>query len=173
MSALRYKDFQGAVEFEDDRLVIRILHIDDFITTEVDSAKEAQGAFAELVEDYLATCAELGKEPCKPFKGSFNVRVAPELHRQAAMAAAELKESMNAWIAKAMEAHVERQRAKKALSDPSVAFRFFDAPVSTEYSYLGAARWRASLRVVEDMETGDVKLPPALLAATRKSRSFQ
>ena len=113
MSALRYKDFQGSVDFEDDRLIIRILHIDDLITTEIDSASKAQAAFAELVEDYLATCEELGKLPCRPFKGSFNVRVTPELHRQVAMAAAEFGESMNAWISKALEARIERQKAKK------------------------------------------------------------
>jgi predicted HicB family RNase H-like nuclease len=112
MSALRYKDFQGSVDFEDDRLIIRILHIDDLVTTEIDSASTARAAFAELVEDYLATCAELGKQPCKPFKGSFNVRVTPELHRQVAMAAADVGESMNAWISNALEARIERQKAK-------------------------------------------------------------
>jgi predicted HicB family RNase H-like nuclease len=112
MSALRYKDFQGSVDFEDDRLIIRILHIDDLVTTEIDSASTAQAAFAELVEDYLGTCVELGKQPCKPFKGSFNVRVIPELHRQVAMAAAEVGESMNAWISNALEPRIERQRAK-------------------------------------------------------------
>jgi predicted HicB family RNase H-like nuclease len=124
MSVLRYKDYQGSVDFEDDRLIIRILHIDDFITTEIDSASKAQAAFAELVDDYLGTCAELGKEPCKPFKGSFNIRVTPELHRQVAMAAAEVDESMNAWIAKALEARVEHQKAMKAAADgdtPSLA----------------------------------------------------
>lgn len=34
-------------------------------------------------EDYLATCAELGKEPDETHKGSFNLRIPPELHRQA------------------------------------------------------------------------------------------
>jgi predicted HicB family RNase H-like nuclease len=69
-STIHYKDFQGSVEFEDDRLIIRILHIEDLITTEMDSAAQARTAFAELVEDYLATCAELGKEPCRPKRGA-------------------------------------------------------------------------------------------------------
>ena len=45
MTVLRHKDYQGAVTFEDGHLVIQILHIDDFITTECDSASSAQGAF--------------------------------------------------------------------------------------------------------------------------------
>jgi predicted HicB family RNase H-like nuclease len=123
MSAVRHKDFQGSVEFEDGRLVIRILHIDDLITTEVDSAAKAQAAFEELVDDYLVTCKELGKEPSKPFKGSFNVRVPPELHRQVAMAAADAGESMNAWIEQALKARVERQKAKKTTFDRNLVVR--------------------------------------------------
>jgi predicted HicB family RNase H-like nuclease len=68
MSVLRYKDYQGSVDFEDGRQTIRILHIDDFITAGIDSVSKAQAAFAELVDDYLATCPELGKEPGRPFR---------------------------------------------------------------------------------------------------------
>jgi predicted HicB family RNase H-like nuclease len=175
MSALRYKDFQGSVEFEDGRLVIRILHIDDFVTTEVDRASEAQNAFAELVEDYLVTCAELGKDPCKPFKGSFNVRVAPELHRQATMSAAELNETLNAWISKAMEERLERQKTKKVLFDPTFLCRFLDdGPVSRAYSYSGAASLRhTSWRIMEDADTGNIKFPSAFREAARKVRIVQ
>jgi predicted HicB family RNase H-like nuclease len=169
MSALRYKDFQGSAEYEDGRLIIRILHIEDFVTTEIDSASAAQTAFGELVEDYLATCAELGKEPCRPFKGSFNVRVTQELHRQAAMAAAELNESLNAWISKAMEARIERQKAKKALFDPSFLDRLFDdGPVRAEYSYSGAAHGRTSGRMIERAYLG-----VAFRAASDKLRNVQ
>jgi predicted HicB family RNase H-like nuclease len=115
MSTLRYKDYQGSVEFEDGHLVVKVLHIDDLVTTTIDSAAKAQAAFQELVDDYVSTCKEVGKEACKPFKGSFNVRVNPELHRQVAMAAAEAGESMNAWIAKALEGWLDRQRSKMVL----------------------------------------------------------
>jgi predicted HicB family RNase H-like nuclease len=118
VSTLKYKDYQGSVAFEDGQLVIQILHIDDFVTTECDSASEAQQAFEALVDDYLETCKALEKEPSKPFKGSFNVRVSPNLHRMIAMAAIDSNETMNAWIAKALEEKVDRQRAAKRISDP-------------------------------------------------------
>ena len=102
MTTLRYKDYQGSVAYEDGTLVIQILHIDDFISTECHSAAEAEKAFETLVDDYLATCAEVGKEPNRPFKGSFNVRVSPDLHRRAAMAAADDGVSLNAWVERAM-----------------------------------------------------------------------
>src|SRR5882672_8134143 len=103
MSTIRYRDYQGAVEFDRGKLLIRILHIDDLITTEVDSASDVEAAFAELVEDYLATCTELGKDPERPFKGLFNVRVPPELHKQAAFAAACEDVTLNAYVIAALE----------------------------------------------------------------------
>jgi predicted HicB family RNase H-like nuclease len=134
MSALNYKEFQGSVDFEEGRLIIRILHIDDVVTTEIDSAAQAQGAFEELVDDYVQTCAELSKEPCKPFKGTFNVRVTPELHRQIAMAAADDARTMNGWIASALEFSVERQKAKKSIISGKLALRVIGHTTSgTEY----------------------------------------
>jgi DNA end-binding protein Ku len=103
MSLLRHKDYQGEVEFDEGRLIVRVLHIDDLITTEVDIASEAQAAFVELVEDYVTTCLELGKQPCKPFKGSFNVRVSPNLHKQVAFAAIEDGETLNSFVVSAIE----------------------------------------------------------------------
>ena len=40
---------------------------------------------AQGVEDYLVLCKEAGKEPQKTFKGSFNIRISPELHKAAAI----------------------------------------------------------------------------------------
>jgi len=108
MSVLKYKDYQGLVTFEDDHLVVSILHIDDMISTTFTDAKEAPDVFRELVDDYIKTCASLGREPDKSFKGSFNVRVSPDLHRRAAMTAAEEGKSLNSWTAQAIEDRLTR-----------------------------------------------------------------
>ncbi|ORE87952.1 type II toxin-antitoxin system HicB family antitoxin [Aurantimonas sp. 22II-16-19i] len=100
---LNHRGYQGAVSFADGRLIIRILHIEDTVTDECDSASKAQAHFEGLVDDYLDTCKALGKEPSRPFKGSFNVRVSPSLHRRAAMAAADRGQSLNAWVEQAIE----------------------------------------------------------------------
>jgi non-homologous end joining protein Ku/predicted HicB family RNase H-like nuclease len=103
MSTVRYRDYQGGVEYEDGKLVLRILHIDDLITTEVDNASMVEAAFAELVEDYLASCAELDRAPDRPFKGLFNVRIPPQLHKQVAFAAANEAVTLNAYVLSALE----------------------------------------------------------------------
>jgi DNA end-binding protein Ku len=104
MSVLRYKDYQGGVEFDKGSLIVRVLHIDDLITTEIDNASEAQAAFVELVDDYIASCVALGKQPCKPFKGSFNIRISSNLHKKAAFAAIEEGETLNSFVESAIEA---------------------------------------------------------------------
>src|SRR5690242_712514 len=120
MTVLRYKDYQGAVTYEDGRLIIQILHIDDFITTECDSASAAQSAFEELIDDYLETCAEIKKEPCKPYKGSFNVRIPPALHKRAAMAAVERGESLNAFVAHALQSSLDHEESGTNFPDVNV-----------------------------------------------------
>lgn len=116
MSTIRYRDYQGEVEFDSGKLVLRILHINDLITTEVDSASEVEATFAELVEDYLASCAELGKEADKPFKGLFNVRIPPDLHKKVAFAAADDSITLNAYVIAALENKLE---SPTSISDPA------------------------------------------------------
>jgi predicted HicB family RNase H-like nuclease len=108
MTVLKYKDFQGSVSFEDGVLVVQILHIDDLIIAECDSASKVEETFRDLVDDYVETCAATGKEPGKPFRGSFNVRVDPQLHKKAAMSAAAEKMSLNAWVESAIRDRLER-----------------------------------------------------------------
>jgi predicted HicB family RNase H-like nuclease len=112
MSVLKYHDYQGLVRFEDDHLVVSILHIDDIISTTFTNAEKAQDVFRDLVDDYIETCASLGREPDKSFKGSFNVRVSPDLHRRAAMTAAEEGKSLNSWTAQAMEDRLGRAKER-------------------------------------------------------------
>ncbi|MDH6268474.1 putative HicB family RNase H-like nuclease [Rhizobium sp. SG_E_25_P2] len=80
MNTLSYKEYQASVEFDDGTLFVKVLHLDDLLIGECDAARDASKVLEDLVEAYLADCAEAGREPSKPFKGSFNVRIPPELH---------------------------------------------------------------------------------------------
>lgn len=103
MKTKTYRGFQAVVEYEDDALYVRVLHIDDVLVAKCERVSEVDGALKDLVDAYIEDCAELGKEPSKPFSGTFNVRVGPELHRRAAMAAAEDGQTLNAWIAASIQ----------------------------------------------------------------------
>lgn len=82
---------------------MKVLHIDDLLVAECDLASDAPKALAELVDAYLEDCAELGREPTRPFKGTFNVRGGPERHKRTAMSAAEEGVSLNNWVQSALE----------------------------------------------------------------------
>jgi predicted HicB family RNase H-like nuclease len=49
-----------------------------------------------------------GRTPNKPFKGSFNVRLRPELHMKAAMFAEERDMKLNAVINDALQEYIEK-----------------------------------------------------------------
>lgn len=105
-NVLTYKGYSTTVEVdvEDGFLYGSVIGMKDGIYFEGSTPQEAKAMFHEAVDDYLQHCEETGKEPEKPFKGSFNVRIGPDLHRQAALAAASRKESLNQFVAKAIAA---------------------------------------------------------------------
>jgi predicted HicB family RNase H-like nuclease len=105
---LIYKDFIGSVHFSAEDRVFhgRIEGISDLVTFEAQSVSELISAFHEAVNDYLELCKEAGKEPELPFKGSFNVRIPPVLHRKAAKKAAVMGISLNQLVQKALEEKV-------------------------------------------------------------------
>lgn len=105
---LEYKGFQGSVDFslQDNVLYGKILHIEDLVTFEGDDVKGLHEAFLESVDDYLQTCAELGTSPNRPFSGTFNVRIGPNLHRDLVKQAAREDKSINDFVREAIDCHL-------------------------------------------------------------------
>ncbi len=105
MSMMNYKGFSARIEYSDeDRCFIgRIAGIQDVIGFHGQSVTQLRAAFKEAVEDYLETSAKIGKEPNKPYSGQFRLRLSPELHAKAALAAESKGKSLNTWIADAVE----------------------------------------------------------------------
>lgn len=99
-SALTYKGYTSKIEFsvEDSTLFGKIEGINDLVTFESDSASTIEKEFHSAVDDYLAYCKEVGKEPEKPFKGSFNIRATPEIHRALAVEAMKTGKSLNSLV---------------------------------------------------------------------------
>lgn len=102
---LTYKDFTGSVHFSatDNVFHGKIEGITDLIMFEGQSVTELTTAFHEAVEDYLELCKEVGKEPERSYKGSFNVRVPFDLHRKAIEKAKRLGISLNQLVQRALE----------------------------------------------------------------------
>jgi predicted HicB family RNase H-like nuclease len=108
MNILKYKDYEGTAELDMERMVCfgKILFINDLITYQSATITELQKEFEAAVDDYLETCAELGREPQKPLKGQFNVRISPALHKAATLRAIEDSTTLNEVVARAMESYL-------------------------------------------------------------------
>lgn len=102
---LEYKGYYTRVEYsiEDKVLFGKIEGINDVITFECESADEVETVFNETVDDYLALCEAHSKEPDKVYKGSFNVRISPTLHRTIAKKAYTQGISLNQYVEDALE----------------------------------------------------------------------
>lgn len=102
---LRYQGYSAKVYFsaEDSVLYGKIEGITDLVTFESDSAEKIEEEFRCAVDDYLAFCAEVGKNPCKAYQGVFNVRISPELHRQLAVRAFQNDTTINREVENAIE----------------------------------------------------------------------
>ena len=107
---LPYKGYFGSIHYnQDDRIFYgKIEFIRALVNYEGRDGEGLEAAFAEAVEDYFATCAEQGTTPEKPFKGSFNVRIAPELHERVAIAASQHGMSLNRYVAEALSQAVNQ-----------------------------------------------------------------
>ena len=99
-NTMEYKGYIGSVEFsEEDALFYgKVLGIRALISYEGTNAAELVADFHGAVDDYLELCAQSGTEPEKAYKGSFNVRISPELHKQAVVAAMAHNMSLNSFV---------------------------------------------------------------------------
>jgi len=106
---LSYRGFNGSVDYslEDECLHGKILFIEDLITYEGESVPEIKVAFEAAVDRYLAYCEKTGKPANKPYSGSFNVRIGPELHREAVVAATKQGKTLNDFICHALRSYFE------------------------------------------------------------------
>jgi predicted HicB family RNase H-like nuclease len=110
-SMLEYKDYIGSIEYNDDDEVFhgRLEFIRDLVTYEGTDAKALKQAFHEAVDDYLALCAEEGRKPDVPLKGSFNVRPGRDLHRRAMLTAHRKGLNLNAVVSEALRRYLDRE----------------------------------------------------------------
>ena len=108
---LTYKDYIGSVHFnaEDDIFFGKIEGIEDLVSFEGSSVNELKQSFKEAVEDFIALCIEAEKKIEKSYKGSFNVRIPPEIHKQAKRIATMKGISLNQFVQKAVEEEVTRE----------------------------------------------------------------
>lgn len=120
---LQYKGYYASVSFSsaDEVFCGKIIGINDLISFEGSTVAELKQGFHEAVDDYLETCAEIGKAPDKTYKGSFNVRVPSSLHKQAAIFASLNNITLNEFVKTALfYALKHRDEVNRAMHDEEI-----------------------------------------------------
>ena len=110
-NTMEYKGYVGSVEFSetDEMFFGKVLGIRALISYEGTNAKELIEDFHEAVDTYLEMCCEIGEEPEKAYKGSFNIRISPELHKQIAVCAMSQQVSINSLVERALQSFMMMQ----------------------------------------------------------------
>ncbi|SHK85329.1 type II toxin-antitoxin system HicB family antitoxin [Xylanibacter ruminicola] len=110
MEYLKYKGYTGSVEYseEDNCLYGKVQGMSKHaITYEGMDLNELKQDFEGAIDDYIASCAARGVEPCKPYSGTFNVRVSPEIHSAIAALAQKSGITINAYVRQVLAREAE------------------------------------------------------------------
>ncbi|MEG2253102.1 MAG: type II toxin-antitoxin system HicB family antitoxin [Clostridia bacterium] len=105
---MEYKGYVGTVEFsqEDSIFFGKVMGIRALVSFEGSTAKALVEDFHSSVDAYLALCDQQQQLPEKAYKGSFNIRISPELHKQAAICAAAKKTTLNRVVETALQNYI-------------------------------------------------------------------
>ena len=103
-NTFEYRGYIGTIEFsEEDALFFgKVMGIRSLISYEGKNANELISDFHSAVDDYLAVCEAECREPEKAYKGSFNIRISPELHKQLVVCATSRQMSLNSFVENAL-----------------------------------------------------------------------
>jgi len=105
MKTMKYKGYKAHIEYseEDGCFVGHIAGIRDVVGFHGESVTELRQAFEEAVDDYLETCAKLGKKPQKSYSGKIMLRIPPDIHAAVAIAAETSGKSINQLVAEILD----------------------------------------------------------------------
>jgi predicted HicB family RNase H-like nuclease len=110
MNTMSHKGYTARVEYDerDNIFVGRILGIRSIIGFHGETVAELQAEFELAVKDYLADCKSQGVHPEKPASGKLLLRVPPETHGRALVAAQAAGKSLNQWATEVLQHAVQR-----------------------------------------------------------------
>lgn len=107
-NTLEHKGYVGTVEFSevDNVLFGKVIGVNSLISYEGESVQSLKEDFQGAIDDYIEMCQEQGVEPEKTYKGSFNVRISPDLHKNLARFSALKGKSLNSAVEEAIKQYV-------------------------------------------------------------------
>jgi predicted HicB family RNase H-like nuclease len=106
---LTYRGFIGSVHFSADDNVFfgKVEGVNDLITFEGETVKELTDAFHYMIDGHIKDCEKENAPVEKSYSGSFNIRLTPDLHRRAAVAAKMRGDTLNSFVRESIERGIE------------------------------------------------------------------
>lgn len=105
MNTMSHKGYTAKIEFDerDNIFVGRVLGLRTMISFHAVTVKDLRKQFELAVEEFLSDCKEQGVSPEKPASGKILLRVPPEVHGAALVAAQAAGKSLNQWATEVLE----------------------------------------------------------------------
>lgn len=148
MKFLEYKGYLGSMEIDLDEGFVfgRLVFIKDVVSYRAEQVNGLKAAFEAAVDDYLATCAELGDTPDTPCKGTFNVRLGSALHQRVALAATREDVSLNEWVKQACEQRLGTDSSNEASAKRAPGTTLLKVSFQEEqvFRFGGTEDWRTN-----------------------------
>jgi predicted HicB family RNase H-like nuclease len=102
---MTHRGYTARIEFDerDNIFVGRILGLRSIISFHGETVSQLRREFAAAIKDYLEDCKAHGVSPEKPASGKLLLRVPPEVHSRAIVAAQADGKSLNQWVTEALQ----------------------------------------------------------------------
>ena len=110
LNVMKYRGYVARIDYESDSEIFvgRLLGMAEPIVFHGGSVEELLADFHFAVDHYLAECQRMGRKPERPASGKLLLRLPPDIHASAIVAAAAAGISMNQWLAQAIESAVQQ-----------------------------------------------------------------
>jgi predicted HicB family RNase H-like nuclease len=105
MNTMKNKGYTARIEFDerDNIFVGRVLGLRTMISFHAETVTGLRAAFKTSIEEFLRDCKEEGVRPEKTASGKLMLRVPPEVHGAALVAAQAAGKSLNQWATEVLE----------------------------------------------------------------------
>jgi len=114
MNRMTYRGFTARIDFDDrdDLFVGRVLGLPATVRISFHGKTVAELAqdFHHAIDFYLKECAASGREPTKPASGKLMLRIPPEVHGAALVAAQANGISLNQWAGRVLAEAAQANR---------------------------------------------------------------
>ena len=161
-SMLEYKGYHAKIYFDarDEIFVGEVFGLNDSLNFHGNTVQELKEMFRQCIDNYLQLCQELGEEPEREFKGNFNIRVQPELHRQLAYNALKEGKSLNQYINESLE---------QFIANSATVPEQPQAPAEMDAERMSDEQLREKLQKgYDDIEAGRFQVAETVFAQRRK-----